>query len=119
MTAQTASADDPARRDEIARILLAARRGLEIVHLDALADCDPAPAGAAADRVTTWGTPRDLSTWSGARVADLAWAARAAELGVLAAGPGVGDRAVRELLALQSSDWAFLVSAGHAAKALR
>jgi len=33
---------------------------------------------------------------------------------VLAAGPGVGDRAVRELLALQSSDWAFLVSAGTA-----
>jgi 1,4-alpha-glucan branching enzyme len=93
----------------------AARRGLEIVHLDdALADCDPAPAGAAADRVTTWGTPRDLSTWSGARVADLAWAARAAELDVLAAGPGVGDRAVRELLALQSSDWPFLVSAGTA-----
>jgi 1,4-alpha-glucan branching enzyme len=93
----------------------AARQGLELVHLDeALADCDPAPAGDAADRVTTWGTPRDLSTWSGPRVADLAWAARAAELDVLSAGSGVGDRAVRELLALQSSDWAFLVSAGTA-----
>ena len=33
---------------------------------------------------------------------------------MLAAGPGVGDRAVRELLALQSSDWAFLASAGTA-----
>ena len=42
-------------------------QGLELVHLDdALADCDPAPAGDAGDRVTTWGTPRDLSTWSGA-----------------------------------------------------
>jgi len=93
----------------------AARSGLELVHLDdALADCDPAPAGEAAERVTTWGTPRDLSTWSGPRVADLAWAARAAELDVLAAGAGVGDRAVRELLALQSSDWAFLASAGTA-----
>jgi 1,4-alpha-glucan branching enzyme len=93
----------------------AARHGLELVHLDdALADCDPAPAGDAGERVTTWGTPRDLSTWSGAQVADLAWAARAAELDVLAAGPGVGDRAVRELLALQSSDWPFLVSAGTA-----
>jgi 1,4-alpha-glucan branching enzyme len=93
----------------------AAREGLELVHLDdALADCDPAPAGDASDRVTTWGTPRDLSTWSGPQVADLAWAARAAELDVLAAGPGVGDRAVRELLALQSSDWAFLASAGTA-----
>jgi 1,4-alpha-glucan branching enzyme len=93
----------------------AARAGLELVHLDdALADCDPAPAGDAGERVTTWGTPRDLSTWSGPRVADLAWAARAAELDVLAAGAAVGDRAVRELLALQSSDWAFLVSAGTA-----
>jgi len=90
----------------------AARAGLELVHLDnALADCDPAPAGDAAERVTTWGTPRDLSTWSGPRVADLAWTARAAELDVLAAGRAVGDRAVRELLALQSSDWAFLASA--------
>jgi 1,4-alpha-glucan branching enzyme len=44
-------------------------------------------------------------------VADLAWTARAAEVDVLAAGSGVGDRAVRELLALQSSDWAFLASA--------
>jgi 1,4-alpha-glucan branching enzyme len=90
----------------------AARAGLGLVHLDdALADCDPAPAGDAGERVTTWGTPRDLSTWSGPRVADLAWTARAAELDVLAAGSAVGDRAVRELLALQSSDWAFLASA--------
>ena len=45
-------------------------------------------------------------------MADLAWAARAAELrSLLAAGPDVGDPgAVRELLALQSSDWAFLAS---------
>jgi 1,4-alpha-glucan branching enzyme len=93
----------------------ATRAGLELVHLDdALGDCDPVPAGEAGERVTTWGTPRDLSTWSGPRVADLAWAARAAELDVLAAGAAVGDRAVRELLALQSSDWPFLASAGTA-----
>jgi 1,4-alpha-glucan branching enzyme len=93
----------------------AARSGLELVHLDdALADRDPPPAGDAAESVTSWGTPRDLSTWSGPRVADLAWAARAAELDVLAAGTAVGDRAVRELLALQSSDWAFLASVGTA-----
>jgi 1,4-alpha-glucan branching enzyme len=86
-------------------------RGLELVHLDdALADCDPAPAGALAEHVTSWGTPRDLSTWSGPQVAELAWAARAAELDVLAAGAAVGERAVRELLALQSSDWAFLIT---------
>ena len=42
-------------------------------------------------------------------MAGLAWSARAAELEVLAAAPA-GERAVRELLALQSSDWAFLVT---------
>jgi 1,4-alpha-glucan branching enzyme len=89
----------------------ARRRGLGLVHLDdALVDCDPMPAGALAEHVTTWGTPRDLSTWSGPQVADMAWATRAAELDVLGAGSAVGERAVRELLALQSSDWAFLVS---------
>jgi 1,4-alpha-glucan branching enzyme len=41
-------------------------------------------------------------------VADLAWAARRAELRVAAAGAAAPDRALRELLALQSSDWAFL-----------
>ena len=62
-------------------------------------------------RSTTWGTPRDLSTWSGPQVADLAWRARDAELRVLArrrARPA--PRAVRELLALQASDWAFMVT---------
>jgi 1,4-alpha-glucan branching enzyme len=87
----------------------AARRGLALAPLDdALAEADPAPAGELAEQVTTWGTPRDLSTWSGPRVAELAWAARSAELDVLAA--AAGERAVRELLALQSSDWAFLVT---------
>jgi 1,4-alpha-glucan branching enzyme len=89
----------------------ARRRGVELVHLDdALTDCDPAPAGALAEHVTTWGAPRDLSTWSGPQVASRAWATRAAELDVLAAGPAIGERAVRELLALQSSDWAFQVT---------
>ncbi|MEA2304866.1 MAG: 1,4-alpha-glucan branching enzyme [Solirubrobacteraceae bacterium] len=89
----------------------AERQGLELVHLDdALADpgLDPAPARDLP--ATTWGTPRDLSTWDAPAVADLAWQARAAELRVVAAGPRAGPRAVRELLALQSSDWAFLVS---------
>jgi 1,4-alpha-glucan branching enzyme len=43
-------------------------------------------------------------------VADLAWQARTAELRVLATGGRPSDRAIRELLALQASDWAFLVS---------
>ena len=46
--------------------------------------------------VTTWGTPRDLWTWSGPQVADLAFAARRAELDVVAAGAPRGHaRAAR------------------------
>jgi 1,4-alpha-glucan branching enzyme len=60
--------------------------------------------------VTSWGTPRDLTTWSAPPVAGMAWEARDAELRALAAGARIDERAVRELLALQSSDWAFLVS---------
>jgi 1,4-alpha-glucan branching enzyme len=91
-------------------IQVAARQGLELAHIDeALERHEPAPAPAQLP-VTTWGSPRDLSTWSAPRVAELAWSARAAELRVTAAGPDPGERAVRELLALQSSDWAFMVS---------
>jgi 1,4-alpha-glucan branching enzyme len=96
----------------------AARDGLQIVALDdALGGVAPAPplelpaepaSALPPDRATSWGTPRDLSTWSGPAVADLAWAARRAELRVAAAGAAAPDRALRELLALQSSDWAFL-----------
>ena len=88
----------------------AARAGLPLVRLDdALERHEPLPAPAGLP-VTTWGTPRDLSTWSGPAVAGLARDARDGELRALAAGPGIGPRAVRELLALQSSDWAFLVT---------
>ena len=59
-------------------------------------------------------TPRDLSTWSAPAAGGLAWRQRACELAAVAAAPAVSDRALRELLALQSSDWAFLVSAGTA-----
>ena len=65
---------------------------------------------------TSWGEPRDLSTWSGPAAGELAWRARGAELrvlgGALAAPPG--PRALRELLALQASDWAFGVTRGTA-----
>jgi 1,4-alpha-glucan branching enzyme len=65
---------------------------------------------------STWGRPKDLTTWDSPRVADIAFAARGAELRTVAAAAGarVGDpaleRAARELLALQSSDWAFQVT---------
>jgi 1,4-alpha-glucan branching enzyme len=92
----------------------AARQGLELAALDdALEAVQPVPAPAELP-VTSWGTPRDLWTWSGPQVADLAVAARRAELDVLAGGRRVGARALRELLALQSSDWAFLVSRAQA-----
>jgi 1,4-alpha-glucan branching enzyme len=90
----------------------AREQGVALARLDdALARHEPAalPDGLP---VTTWGTPRDLSTWDGPAVADFAWRARAAELRVAAAGPAAGERALRELLALQSSDWAFMVARG-------
>ncbi|HST55677.1 MAG TPA: 1,4-alpha-glucan branching protein domain-containing protein [Solirubrobacteraceae bacterium] len=94
-----------------------AAQGLELVRLDdALARHQPAPlparlaCAAAGPRVSTWGEGEDLSTWSGPAVAEMAFAARAGELQVLRAGAGAGAAAVRELLALQASDWAFMVS---------
>jgi len=88
----------------------ATSQGLRIARLDdALARHEPADAPPAELPVTSWGTPRDLTTWSAAPVASMAWSARDAELRTVAAGAGADLRAVRELLALQSSDWAFLV----------
>jgi 1,4-alpha-glucan branching enzyme len=88
------------------------RQGLELMRLDdALERHEPAPgAGFQAGEASSWGQDGDLSTWSGPAVAEMAFATRAAELAVLAAGPRAGEAAVRELLALQASDWSFMVS---------
>ena len=86
------------------------RRGVPLVHLDDALETVEPRSEAPELPVTTWGRPRDLSTWSGPAVADLAWRARAAELRALAARHELDAAAVRELLALQSSDWAFIVS---------
>jgi 1,4-alpha-glucan branching enzyme len=64
-------------------------------------------------RESTWGEGKDLRTWDSPQAADLAWAPRRLELRLLRAiGGGLGgaaaERAARELLALQASDWAFL-----------
>lgn len=89
----------------------AAAQGLALARLDdALARHEPLPLAAGSLPVTSWGAGRDLATWEGPRVAELAFAARAAELELVAAGAAAGEALVRELLALQSSDWAFLVS---------
>jgi 1,4-alpha-glucan branching enzyme len=108
------------------------RQGLELVRLDdALGRHEPA---AIADlrseqlqrsnaspqtwrrgqewAASSWGLDGDLSTWSGPTVADMAFATRAAELTVLCASPRASTAAVRELMALQASDWTFMVSRG-------
>ena len=94
----------------LAEVLAAAdRAGLRIAPLDDLLDeVEPEPAPALPP--TSWGAPRDLTTWSAPAAGGLAWRQRAAELRALAAAPDVPDRALRELLALQSSDWAFLIT---------
>ncbi len=99
-----------------------AAQGLELVRLDdalerveALPLTDIRDAGAlvgeeAGARASSWGRAGDLSTWSAPVVAEMAFATRAAELEVLAAGPRAGAAAIRELLALQASDWPFMIS---------
>jgi len=64
-------------------------------------------------QASTWGEDKDLRTWDSPPVADLAWGARRLELRLLRAVSGGLrgerlERAARELLAAQSSDWAFL-----------
>jgi 1,4-alpha-glucan branching enzyme len=87
------------------------RQGLELVRLDeAAALRDPEPVDDCDWAESTWGEGGDLSTWSGPAVADIAFQTRAAELRVLAAGHDIEASALRELLALQASDWAFMVS---------
>jgi 1,4-alpha-glucan branching enzyme len=82
----------------------------------ALAEHEPVERPLAA---STWGEDKDLSTWDSPAVADLAWGARRLELRLLRElGRGLRDpaaqRAARELLAVQASDWAFLDKRGQA-----
>ncbi len=87
------------------------RQGLSLVRLDeATVLRDPLPVDDFEWDPSTWGKDGDLSTWSAPAVADIAFETRAAELRVLAADERAGSAALRELLALQSSDWAFMVS---------
>ena len=93
------------------------RQGLELALLDeALERREPLleDLSEIGRPAISWGSGGDLSTWSGPAVAEMAFAVRAAELQVLAAGAGAGIAAARELLALQASDWPFMVSRGQA-----
>jgi 1,4-alpha-glucan branching enzyme len=106
-----------------------ARQGLELVRLDdALERTEPpsgeAPSGARPPSAgeserphawpCSWGSAGDLSTWSGPAVAEMAFAMRAAELELVAAAASASAVAAREMLALQASDWPFMVSRGQA-----
>ena len=82
----------------------------------ALERCEPVERALAE---SSWGTPKDLTTWDCPAVAELAFAQRRGELAVVAAATRLGrsprlERAARELLALQASDWAFQVSRNQA-----
>ncbi len=77
---------------------------------EALAEHEPLER---ALHASTWGEEKDLRTWDSPAVADLAWGSRRLELRLLRALSGglrgdAAKRAARELLAVQSSDWAFL-----------
>jgi 1,4-alpha-glucan branching enzyme len=89
-------------------------QGLELVTVSEGLERVPAVERPLA--ASTWGMGKDLSTWDAPGVAELAFAARRAELRTVAAAAGGGvprgalERAARELLALQASDWAFMVT---------
>jgi 1,4-alpha-glucan branching enzyme len=89
-------------------------QGLELATVgDAAGRVKPVARELAA---STWGTGKDLTTWDSPGVAEFAFSAREAELRTIAAataemsfGPAL-ERAGRELLAIQASDWPFQVA---------
>jgi 1,4-alpha-glucan branching enzyme len=90
----------------------AGAEGLRLVTLtQAQAEHEPEDRAAAE---SSWGEGKGLETWDSPRVSDLLWAARRLELRVVGAArsrtvaAGRMERAARELLAVQSSDWAFM-----------
>jgi 1,4-alpha-glucan branching enzyme len=85
--------------------------GIELVTLSEARERHPAEERAL--RRSSWGEGKDLRTWDSPEIADLTWAARRLELRLLRAlggdpAPAAAERATRELLAVQASDWAFL-----------
>lgn len=94
----------------------AAAAGIRLVTLDRAAAERAAGTGPVREAPlppSTWGEEKDFRTWDSPAVSDLAWGARRLELRVAAAAAGgldraAAERAARELLMVQSSDWAFL-----------
>jgi 1,4-alpha-glucan branching enzyme len=107
--------EGPSWLDEV--LAVAGRHGIDLVTLG---EAHARHAGEDRPlRRSTWGEDKDLRTWDSPEVADMAWAARRLELRVLRGlATGVegeaAERAVRELLAVQASDWAFLDRRGQA-----
>jgi 1,4-alpha-glucan branching enzyme len=95
----------------------AAGAGIRLLTLpQALSEHSPEPRPV---YEASWGEGKSLETWDSPAVADLVWAARRLELRLLRhlgeRGPGpAAERAARELLAVQASDWAFLDHRGQA-----
>lgn len=89
----------------------AAAAGIRLLTVpQALAEHEPVERSL---QPSTWGEEKDLRTWDSPAVADLAWGNRRMELRLLRAVAGglrgaALERATRELLAIQASDWAFL-----------
>lgn len=94
----------------------AARQELTLTTLDDALERHEPSARRVEVTGCSWGEGGDLRTWSGPAVAQLAWQSRSAELRVLRAGRTVPERALRELMALQASDWAFMAWRGMAAE---
>ncbi len=101
------------------RVLAGAEaRGIRLVTLDRAAAERRGEAGSGTVReaplpASTWGEEKDFRTWDSPVVSDLAWGTRRLELEVTEAinrgmPRAAAERAARELLMVQSSDWAFL-----------
>jgi 1,4-alpha-glucan branching enzyme len=92
----------------------APRQGLELVTVsEGLERTEPRSAALAP---STWGVGKDLSTWDSPAVGHIAVLGRRSELRTVAAAASRAEpraaleRAARELLALQASDWAFMAT---------
>lgn len=93
-------------------------QGVNLVTLDQASVTYGDDARTADLKPSTWGEDKDFHTWDSPEVADLAWASRSLELRVGEAVRGLprerAERAARELLMVQSSDWSFLDQRGQA-----
>lgn len=92
--------------------------GVRLVTLDEAASDHRDTARQVELHASTWGEEKDFHTWDSPAVADMAWASRSLELRVGEAAASLprqqAERAARELLMVQSSDWAFLDRRGQA-----